>query len=103
MIGLTDEIFYNVSSATVKDLIHTSTFPDLPAKGRAMSNFDVMDFDKDSPIGHHISGYFLAPETGKFKFFGACTSGCQLFLSKDETCNRREEVLDYRLSLGNPK
>ena len=103
VVGLTDEIYFNVSSATVKDLIHASAFPDLPSKGRAITNFDVMDFDKDSPIGHHISGYFLAPETGRFKFFGACTAGCELFVSKDESCSKRSLVLDYKSSVGYPK
>lgn len=87
----------------MKDLIHSKNFPDLPAKGRSISDFDVTDFAVDSAEGHHISGYFLAPETGKFKFFGACTDGCELFVSKDETCSRRSMVLDYKSSLGNPK
>ena len=101
--GLTDEIFYNVSSATVKDLIHANNFPDLPAKGRAINNFDVMDFDKDSPIGHHVSGYFLAPETGRFKFFGVCTATCELYMSKDESCSKRSLVLNYKSPIGDSR
>ena len=87
----------------MKDLIHSNSFPDLPARGRSISDFDVMDFAKDSSFGHHISGYFLAPETGKFKFFGACSNGCELYLSRDETCNRRSMVLDYKSSAGDAK
>ena len=75
----------------------------MPGKGRSISDFDVTDFDKDLTIGHHISGYFMAPETGKFKFFGACSEGCQLYLSKDETCSKRSLVLDYLSSPSNPK
>ncbi len=101
--GLYDEIFYNVSSSSVKDLIQERSFPDTPSTGKAVSDFDVTNDPKAVTLGHHISGYFFATETGKYKFFGACSQSCKLFLSSDETCNKRSIVLDYKSSKELPK
>ena len=87
----------------MKDLINDPDFPEVPARGKPLSEFGVTEFDSGDNVGHHISGYFLATETGKYKFFGACSNGCKLYLSKDDTCNKRSLVLDYRSAVEDPR
>lgn len=61
-----------------------------------MSDFNLIEYESEGNHGHRISGYFFARETGKYKFFGTCPNGCRLYLSDDDTCNKRSLVLEYQ-------
>lgn len=94
-LALVDEEYDQLPDATIRNLISQRSFPDTPATWKSMSDFSLAEYENDGNHGHRVSGYFLATETGKFKFFGSCPTGCRLYLSDDDSCNRRSLVLEY--------
>ncbi|XP_065646452.1 uncharacterized protein LOC100203116 isoform X33 [Hydra vulgaris] len=97
--ALVDEDFDELSSPTLQSLFTQRSFPDKPSKWTPLSDFSMVAKETNGFHGHKISGYFLAKETGKYKFFGTCPNGCRLYLSEDDTCNKKSMVLEYRLSI----
>lgn len=94
-LGLVDEEFDQLSNASVRSLLEET--PDKTAAHyRSLNNFDLEKYEDEGNHGHRIKGYFLAKETGKFRFFSTCSNGCRLYLGKDDSCTRRSLLFDYK-------
>lgn len=96
-----DEEFDKLSGSSIRSLLTESSFPTNPTKWKSLSEFNMQEIETEGNHGHRISGYFFARETGKYKFFGTCPNGCRLYLSDDDTCNKRSLVLEYNSPFAN--
>ena len=95
-LALVDEEYDRLPSASIRSFLTEVSFPDTPTRWKSLSDFNLLEYENEGNHGHRISGYFFARETGKYKFFGTCPNGCRLYLSDDDTCNKRSLVLEYQ-------
>lgn len=48
--------------------------------------------NKDLPTAKKISGYFIPPQTGEYKFYSSCGSACKIYLSGTDSLNGRRII-----------
>ena len=89
LLGLVDEEFDQLSSASLRSLFEKSAFPKKPSKFQSLDDFNLVETELPGSHGHRTRGYFLATESGKHQFFTSCLSGCQMYISDDDSCNKR--------------
>jgi len=99
-LGLVDEEFDQLSSASLRSLFEKSAFPKKPSKFQSLDDFNLVETESSGSHGHRTKGYFLATESGKHQFFASCTSGCQMYMSNDDSCNKRNILFVSKKSPG---
>ena len=95
-VALVVEEYEGVMGSTINDLLSTRSFPDKPTTSTPVSSFSLIGLHESGGHGNRVTGYFLAQETGTHKFFGSCPSGCRLYVSLDDTCNKRQMIMEYK-------
>ncbi|XP_057289311.1 putative uncharacterized protein DDB_G0282133 [Hydractinia symbiolongicarpus] len=48
--------------------------------------------NKDLPTAKKISGYFIPPQTGEYKFYSSCGAACKIYLSGRDSPNGRRII-----------
>lgn len=48
--------------------------------------------NKDLPTAKKISGYFIPPQTGEYKFYSSCGAACKIYLSGTDSLNGRRII-----------
>ena len=66
-------------------------FPRTPTVSRRLDNFDSGSIG--SQYGLRLWSYFIAPQTGEYKFVAACDDACKVLLSTDATEANKKEII----------
>jgi hypothetical protein len=65
--GLVREVWKDMGGYQVSDLTSNPNFPNNPSSVEVLDNFDA-PYNVEDNYGSRVRGYFVAPETGDFRY-----------------------------------
>lgn len=84
--------FYKFASKSIDDIIAHPSFPDSPTKTGRLDHLDISR-DVASSYTLRIQAYFMAPQSGVYKFVAACDDQCKVYLSTDDKEINKKEII----------
>lgn len=87
--GLTREIWYGIGGANLADLTGDARYPASPDK-RDIVGVDLALQGKD--YGERLRGWFIAPESGAYRFWIASDDQSELWLSRDASAENKRVI-----------
>ena len=86
------ELWKDIPGSNLAALRDNPDFPNNPTNIEVIENFDA-PINIDQGYGSKLKGYFVAPETGNYTFFMACSRACELYFSDDEDAKNKSVVI----------
>ncbi len=79
--GLTRQVWFNISGNPVANLTNNARFPNSPDLTEALADAFETPLDWNDTYGQRVSGWFVPPLSGGYRFYIASDDASQLFLS----------------------
>ena len=84
--------FYDFTSTSIADILAHPSFPDSPTKTGRVDHLDVTR-NIGTAYALRIQSYFIAPQSGLYKFVAACDDQCKIYLSTDDKEANKKEII----------
>ncbi len=79
--GLARQVWLNINGSAVSDLTNNVRFPNSPDATEALADAFETPLDWNESYGQRLSGWFVPPLSGGYRFYIASDDASQLFLS----------------------
>ena len=86
---------------SLQNLLADVRFPHKPSNVHYLKNFDS-PVNNGTAYAQRLKGYFIAPESGQYKFYSSCDDECEVFLGLDGKEGENNKIIGQkRASLHN--
>lgn len=90
--GLARQVWFNINGNAVSDLTNNVRFPNSPDLTESLADAFESPLDWDNTYGQRVSGWFVPPLSGGYRFYIASDDDSQLFLSPTTNAASRTRI-----------